>query len=750
MNTLPSFSISQTPNFETLIQQAELYYTQGQFSEAMGCCRQALTLQPNWAPAYVTLANILQAQGKVSEAISVYYRAIEFNPDLSQAYINLGTMFYRQGKLEEAIANYYKAIQLQPEMAAAYWNLAKVWEHLGKSDQAIASQQKALELNPSLGGVEFNLSEGYRLAKEGKLEEAIAVWQMAIKLKPNLAEAYGQIGMILRNKGKFSEALQNLKKAIEIQPNYATAHQHLCGILRDGNNYKVAREAVNKYYQECQEMDPIMTGIYMISTYQVSGLNEIAKDRFFELETKIIENINFVKNSVEIKSLYCNFLFSIPYLRDDIKANSNVYRLVSKAYTKLVLKLKYDHYQQLSTFEFIQGQKLKIGFISSHFCRHSVGWCSLDIIRELGNLNTEIYLYSMEHLKIDDQTHKFSQAAIKLYVPKKYPEGIADAKEIIEEIQQDKVDILIDLDSLSLPINTEIFYHQPAPICISWLGFDAPYISSDNYFLCDWNTHPQDRDKYYVEKLVRMKDSFVAVSGFERIETSKTTLRKSQRIGLDQIVYLCLASGRKFNRDLVNGQVAILKQVPNSILVHKALGDIEVFQSAYHEACKAEGVSIHRVKFMPRFSTEEEHRSIYSLADILLDSYPYNGGTHTLEALWFNLPVVTHVGEQFLSRMGYSFLESLDIKLGVSWSWEEYINWGVKLGQDYNLRQEYIDSLVKSKSPENLAPLWNPKKFAQDMYGAIEKLLINGENGRNKTSSSKGINKKNSDFKPLA
>ena len=134
----------------------------------------------------------------------------------------------------------------------------------------------------------------------------------------------------------------------------------------------------------------------------------------------------------------------------------------------------------------------------------------------------------------------------------------------------------------------------------------------------------------------------------------------------------------------------------------------------------------------------------------MLDSYPYNGGTHTLEALWFNLPVVTYAGEQFLSRMGYSFLESLDIKLGVSWSWEEYINWGVKLGQDYNLRQEYIDSLVKSKSPENLAPLWNPKKFAQDMYGAIEKLLINGENGRNKTSSSKGINKKNSDFKPLA
>ncbi|MDE5082362.1 MAG: tetratricopeptide repeat protein [Trichodesmium sp. St18_bin1] len=741
MNTPSSFSSPQTLNFETLTQQAELYYAQGQLSKAIAYCRQALTLKPNWAPTYVTQANILQAQGKISEAINLYYRAIELNPDLSQAHINLGTMFYRQGKLEEAIASYHKAIQLQPEMAAAYWNLAKVWQQMGKSDEAIASRQKALELNPNLGGVEFNLSQGYILAKEGKLESAIAIWQAAIKLKPDLAEAYGQIGILLRNQGKFSEAIQNLKKALEIQPDYAIAHQHLCGIIRDTNDYKTAREVVNKYYQKCRETDPIMTRIYMISTYQVSGLNEIAKDQFFELETKLKEDIDIVKKTLELKSLYGNFLFSVPYLRDNIEANSHVYKLVAQAYTELVLKPNSNHHQQFSNFEISQSRKLKIGFISNHFCRHSVGWCSLDIIRELGNLNAETYLYSTERLKIDGQTHKFSQASTKLYIPKKYPQGVADVQEIIGEIQQDQVDILIDLDSLSLPINGEIFYHKPAPICISWLGFDAPYISSDNYFLCDWNTHPNDRDKYYVEKLIRMEDSFVAVSGFERIETSKANLRKSQRIGLDQIVYLCLAPGRKFNQDLVNAQIDILKQVPNSILVYKALGDVEVFQSAYHQACKTKGVSIHRIKFMPRFSTEEEHRSIYSLADILLDSYPYNGGTHTLEALWFNLPVVTHVGEQFLSRMGYSFLESLDIRLGVSWSWEEYINWGVKLGQNSNLRQEYIDNLVKSKDSENLAPLWNSKKFAQDLYAVIEKLLIDDQEIMSQTSSFRKIKK---------
>ncbi|MGK7920759.1 MAG: tetratricopeptide repeat protein [Trichodesmium sp.] len=723
MNIDSNLPHSQTPNFETLTVQAEFYYSQGQLSEAIACCRQALDLQPDWPPIYVTLANILQAQGQISEAINFYYKAIELNSNLPEAHVNLGSMFYRQGNFQEAIAYYRRAIQLKPDMAAAYWNLAKVWQQLDKSEEAIASQQKALELNPNLGGVEFSLNEGYKLAEAGKLEEAIKVWQAAIKLKPDLAEAYCQIGIILRNQGYFSEAIQHLKKAIEIQPNYATAHQHLCGILRDGNNYVSAREAVNKYYQECNDSDQIMTAIYMISTYQVSGLNEIAKDRFFEIEAKLKQDINIIKKIVELRSLYGNLLFTIPYLRDNLEANSQLYKLVSESYTKLALQPQNN--QDFSGFAFSQSRKLKVGFISSHFNRHSVGWCSFDLIQELGKLNTEVYLYSTERLKVDDQTHKFNQVVTKLFVPKKYPQGVADVREIIGEIQQDKIDILIDLDSISLPINTAILHHQPAPICMSWLGFDAPYISSNNYFLCDSYTHPQDRDKYYVEKLVRMPDSFVAVSGFQRKEINQIALRKAQRIGVDQIVYLCLAPGRKFNRDLVKAQVAILKQVPNSILVHKGLGDLEVFKAAYHQACQAEEVSIHRIKFMDRFSTEEDHRSIYSLADILLDSYPYNGGTHTLEALWFNLPVVTFAGEQFLSRMGYSFLQSLDIKLGISWSWEEYINWGVKLGVNSNLRQEFIDKLVKSKESENLAPLWNSKKFAQDMYDMMVKLLMN-------------------------
>jgi protein O-GlcNAc transferase len=714
---------SETPKFEdaaSLTVVAEKYYSVGNLAEAIAACRRALELQPDWAPAYVTMGNVQQASGQIEEAMRLYSEAIALNPDFAEAYANLGSMLYKQGHLVEAIVNYEKAIGLKPDLAAAYWNLAGALKQQGQSDAAVAYEQKALELNPHLAQVDFHLNLGDKLARQGKLDEAVAAWQQAIAFKPDLAEAYCQIGIVLRHQGKFKDAIPNLQKALEVRPDFISAHQHLCGILRDTSDLAAARQAVHKYSQMCEENDKIMTAIYFISTYQVSGLNQIARDRLLELESYLQQNLD-TANSVEIKALYANFLFSTPYLRDDLEANSQLYRLVSQKYIDKCIK---PNFPQPANYRFkttATASKLKIGFLSNHFSRHSVGWCSADIIRELSEITPNLYLYASERIIPDDQTQTFESFG-KLTFPKTFPNGLANSAEIIEQIQQDELDVLVDLDSLSVPIHADILYRQPARVCVSWLGFDAAYISSKNYFLCDRYTHPAGREKYYDEQLIRMPDSFVAVSHFTRYAVDPVALRKSNRIGLDQIVYLCVAPGRKFNRDLVKAQIAILKEVPNSILIHKALGDAAVFQAAYHQACEAEGVSKHRIKFLPRVATEEEHRIVYLLADVLLDSYPYNGGTHTLEALWFNLPVITRSGEQFLSRMGYSFLQTLGIEHGVAWSWQEYVELGVKLGKDGELRKAIKAQLVKSKEAGNLSPLWNPKKFAGDMYAVFEKL----------------------------
>jgi predicted O-linked N-acetylglucosamine transferase (SPINDLY family) len=714
---------SETPKSEdaaSLTVVAEQYYSVGNLAEATAACRRALELQPDWTPAYVTMGNIQQATGQIEEAMRLYSDAISLNPEFAEAYANLGSMLYKQGRLVEAVVNYEKAIALKPDLAAAYWNLAGILKQQGQLESATVAQQKALAINPNLAEVEFHANLGDKLARQGRLDEAIAAWQRAIELKPDLAEAYCQIGIISRYQGKFKQAIPNLQKALEIKPDFIAAHQHLCGILRDASDLAAARQAVHKYSQMCGETDKIMTAIYFVSTYQVSGLNQIAADRFLELELYLQSNLD-AASPVEVKALYANFLFSTPYLRDDVTANSQLYNAIANKYIEKWIAPQAPEPTHYILTSPSPNSKLKIGFLSNHFNRHSVGWCSADIMRELSAKSSNLYLYASERMVADDRTQMFESFG-KMTLPENYPNGQASAAEIADRIYSDELDVLVDLDSLSVPVHADILYCKPARVCVSWLGFDATYISPDNYFLCDKHTHPGGSEKHYKEQLIRMPDSFVAVSNFQRYGVDRVALRRSYRIGLDQIVYLCVAPGRKFNRDLVKAQVAILKQVPDSILIHKGLGDNAVFEGAYHQACEAEGVSKHRIKFLPRFASEEEHRMVYVLADVLLDSYPYNGGTHTLEALWFNLPVVTRTGEQFLSRMGYSFLQTLGIDTA-AFSWEEYVELGVKLGRIPDFRIAVREQLAQSKKAESLSPLWNPKKFAEDMYAVFEKLI---------------------------
>jgi len=108
-----------------------------------------------------------------------------------------------------------------------------------------------------------------------------------------------------------------------------------------------------------------------------------------------------------------------------------------------------------------------------------------------------------------------------------------------------------------------------------------------------------------------------------------------------------------------------------------------------------------------------------AIADIMLDTYPFNGAVTTLDGLWQNIPLITRVGQQFNARQGYTFLTNLGITEGIAWSDEEYVEWGIKLGTDEQLRKEVSWKLRQSKKT---SPLWNGKQFTQEMEKAYQQM----------------------------
>jgi predicted O-linked N-acetylglucosamine transferase (SPINDLY family) len=261
------------------------------------------------------------------------------------------------------------------------------------------------------------------------------------------------------------------------------------------------------------------------------------------------------------------------------------------------------------------------------------------------------------------------------------------------------------------------------------LGLDASGIPAIDYFIADNYVLPENAQEIYSEKIIRLPNSYLSIDGFEiGVPTRK---RADLNIPDDAVIYLTVQSGLKRTLNMIYLQLKILQNVSNSYLLIKGFADKETIRELFLKTADELAISQDRLKFLPNDLNEETHRANLGIADIVLDTYPYNGATTTLETLWMGIPLVTRVGEQFAARNSYTFLKNAGISQGIAWSDEEYLQWGIKLGLDKNLREEVRYQLRQSRQN---SPLWNAQQFTRDMENAYEQIWL--DHSIQKTGSS--------------
>ncbi|MBD2177405.1 tetratricopeptide repeat protein [Pseudanabaena sp. FACHB-1998] len=727
----------------------------GDLNSAIIHLQRAINLDPAYIDAYYNMGIALNQMGYLDRAVDNLQKAIALNPEHSNSIYNLGVIMMKRHKVEDAIECFLKVIEISPFDLDTYLALGSAYLEINSIEKAAKSYRNALRINPKSASA--HCSYAVALSARGKFLEAISHLQKAIDLSPDMALAYCNMGCTLAKfKDRLSEAIYYFQAAIKLDPSLGEAYCYLIDILNTpdspiGRDLPLQKNLVENFMRYSQD-DRVRALSNYISVYCKAGLGYLVEELVIELEDYIYNNSDNLTKA-EIACIYYQSAFYIVSLRDNLKLNSKLFKLIGSLYfekfikpanvlwrktRKNIFEIDYQNNITISGFrESLQSHQLRIGIVSSGFKRHSVGWCSLDSIKELSKLTPHIFLYSLDKINPDERTKKFIECAEAFYFSEidklendrinsdfSSSSNVLDTNSTLEQMYRDKLDVLIDLDSITIPANIEaICFHSESTICVTWLGFDAPYITSNNYFLGDWYTHPKDVETFYTEQILRLPDSHMAVSGFDAVEIDRDLYRNSLNISPEQVVYLYSAPPRKFNLESANSHIKILKRVPDSILLIRCDGEIESIRAIYLEICQSLLVDFDRIRTVFPAETEEEHRSIYSLADIYLDAYPYNGGTHNLESLWFNLPVVTRKGEQSFSRMGYSFLQSLGINEGIANNWEDYIEWGVKYGIDPLLRNSIKEKLISSKYTESLAPLWNPQKLASDMYNLLNTLV---------------------------
>jgi predicted O-linked N-acetylglucosamine transferase (SPINDLY family) len=501
--------------------------------------------------------------------------------------------------------------------------------------------------------------------------------------------------------------------------------RHLSSLYQDTGNYDQGIAMAEKCYALAQTLPNqiFAQNLVLRGLMGATGHWEKALSVSQQLESllKLLQTaqISEVDRATVIRLYACGFFF--PYLRDLAPQNREVINQIAQwcqVAIEIYAREKIGQYRQ-RVKPGNTNRPLKIGYLSTCMRRHSIGWLARWLFEYHDHERFQIHGYFVAANSHQFKTNQISDPLHEWYVNhvdkanllRLYP------VEITDQIHADEIDILVDLDSLTNNLCCEVMAYKPAPVQVTWLGWDASGIPTIDYYIADPYVLPANAQDYYTEKIWRLPHTYIAVDGFE---AGVPTLRRDLLdIPNDAVVYLSSQLGYKRHLETAHWQMRILKAVPNSYFLIKGFADEELIKSFFHQIAAEEGVSMEQLRFLPEVPSEALHRGNLSIADIVLDTYPYNGATTTLETLWMCIPLVTRVGEQFASRNSYTMMMNAGVTEGIAWTDEEYIEWGIRLGKDKALRQQIAWKLQQSRKT---SALWNGRQFTRDMEQAYEQM----------------------------
>jgi predicted O-linked N-acetylglucosamine transferase (SPINDLY family) len=500
-----------------------------------------------------------------------------------------------------------------------------------------------------------------------------------------------------------------------IQPKNFNIANILSRTYSDLGSHDKAIDVARSIYNLCDNSFERVQSIYpLIIAYLTAGNWHKANMMMQQYQASIEEfacNENYQALDFANNQKIIGSNIFLPYIED----RPAYHRQLQNQIAELYLKHNQPHlknYHAEANPLLKQSQTIRIGYVGSTLKSHSVGWLSRWLLQYHDREKFQVFTYCINQ-DINDPFYQkwFGSRSDVSYCM------VADGERVAAQIRADNIDILIDVDSLTLNITCQVLAAKPAPVQVSWLGWDATGLSTVDYFIADRYVLPDNAQDYYQEKIWRLPQTYLAVNGFEvGIPTLK---RRGLNIPEDAVVYWSGQRGFKRHPDTVRSQMRILKSVPNSYFIIKGDTDPTIIQEFFGEIAAEEGVDFDRLRFVGNVADEPTHRANLAIADIVLDTFPYNGATTTLETLWMGIPMVTQVGQQFAARNSYTFMLNAGIEEGIAWSQEEYIEWGIKLGLDRDLRDKIAGKL---RSGRTTAPVWNAKQFTLDMEDAYRQM----------------------------
>ena len=295
-------------------------------------------------------------------------------------------------------------------------------------------------------------------------------------------------------------------------------------------------------------------------------------------------------------------------------------------------------------------------------------------------------------------------------------------EKIIELARKNEIDIAVDLSGLTKYHRTSLFYNRIAPIQINYLGYPGTSgLSSMDYILADRTVIRKSEEKYFTEKVCYFPKCYIPSSNDITLKVSNNIFTRSKfNLPDNETVFCAFHNPHKINPEIFNTWVNILKKTEKSVLWIKSNNSDA--QANLQKEAEKRGVNKNRIVFAKGVENINDHIERLKLADIFLDTFPYNSHSTVYDYLRANLPMIIMEGNSFPSRVGSSIYSSLDLNELVAKNYTEYEDIAVKLSRN---KERLLNLKTKIKTLVKEDYLFNSKKFTLDLENIYSKIFNN-------------------------
>jgi predicted O-linked N-acetylglucosamine transferase (SPINDLY family) len=291
-------------------------------------------------------------------------------------------------------------------------------------------------------------------------------------------------------------------------------------------------------------------------------------------------------------------------------------------------------------------------------------------------------------------------------------------------IRERQIDILVNLNGYCGLSRTGVFAHRPCSVQVNYLGFPgtmgAEYM---DYIVADRVVIPEDEERYYSEKVVILPDCY-QVNDSKRGTAEGTPTRPEAGLPEKGFVFCCFNNNHKITPDIFDVWMRLLGKVEGSVLW--LIQDNAVVAGNLRREAKRRGIAPERLVFAPRVSVEA-HLARHRLADLLLDTLPYNAHTTASDALWAGLPVLTCMGSAFPGRVAASLLYAADLPDLVTRTLEEYEALALRLATNPSVLSELKTKLAGNRATSRLFDTDRFRRHLESAYTTMWERAQRGE-----------------------